>query len=241
MCGRFVLKTDLARLLDTFRASVLEPHEFRPRYNIAPSQEIPVVVSVATGDRSVQWMKWGLIPSWSGDKSMASSLINARAETAAEKPSFRAPFRSRRCIVPATGFYEWKSGGGKRKVPHLIEVDGQPLFAMAGLWDRWEVRDLSGNKSGEIIETFSILTVDAIPELQWLHHRMPRIVSGAELEQWLDPASDPAELTEWIARPPEVRIRHRAVTRDVNSPQNDSPELLDTPPETDLFGNWIED
>jgi putative SOS response-associated peptidase YedK len=190
----------------------------------------------------MQWMKWGLIPSWAGDSTMASSLINARAETVAEKPSFRTPFRNRRCVIPATGFYEWKSGGGKRKVPHLIEVDDQPLFAMAGLWDRWQVRDRSGKKSGEILETFSIITVDAIPELQWLHHRMPRIVSGLELEQWLDPASDPAGLTNWIANSPsEIRIRHRAVTRDVNSPQNDFPELLETPPETDLFGNWIED
>jgi len=242
MCGRFVLTTDIARILETFHAVLGEPREFHPRFNIAPTQQIPVIVSEPTGSRVLQWLRWGLIPHWARDSSMASSLINARAETAAEKPSFKTPFRNRRCVVPATGFYEWKTTGGKGKVPHYIEVEDRPLFAMAGLWDRWEVRNAEGTRTGELLETFSILTVEAIPELQWLHHRMPRILSDAELDTWLDPQADPMKLGEQIARPPEgIHLRHRAVTRDVNSPRNDYPALLETPPETDLFGNIIDD
>ena len=239
MCGRFVLKADLARILEGFGAVLREPQEFVPRYNIAPTQQVPVVVPAAEGARELRWLRWGLVPSWSKDATHASSLINARAETAAEKPSFRGPFRNRRCVVPANGFYEWKkSPRGKGKTPHFIEVEGQPLFAMAGLWDSWEVRDDTGKKTGELLDTFTILTVDATEDVQAIHDRMPRILSCPELDSWLDPHSDPAKLAGWIAQPPgRLHLHHRPVTREVNSPRNDSPALLETPPETDLFGN----
>ena len=144
-----------------------------------------------------------------------------------------------RSAVPASGFYEWKkSPRGKGKTPHYIEVEGQPLFAMAGLWDSWEIRNESGKKTGELLETFTILTVDASHDIRPIHDRMPRILSSTELNTWLDPGADPAKLAGWIAHPPgRLHLIHRPVTREVNSPRNDSPALLETPPETDLFGN----
>lgn len=241
MCGRFILTVDLARILESFDAHFNERRDFAPRYNIAPTQEIPVIVSDSTSLRSLQWMRWGLIPSWSKPPAKGTGLTNARAESAAEKPSFRSPFRERRCIIPASGFYEWQKIG-KGKIPHLIEVVDQPVFAMAGLWDQWRVRDLAGSLTGEILETCTILTVEAVHELQWLHHRMPRILSPHEIEKWLNPATDPKALEQWIqATPSQLQIRFRALSRKVNSSEQDSPDLIQNPPEIDLFGNWVVD
>jgi len=226
MCGRFVLNADTQRILKEFDALLLEPYEFSPRFNIAPTQIVPVIISDENGHRILRGMRWGLIPSWAKDDSLASRLINARSETIAEKPSFRSAFRSRRCLVPATGFYEWKSEN-KVKTPVLIEVAKRPLFSMAGLWESWEARDESGAKTGEIIDTFTILTTDANQELKSVHDRMPRILDRKQEKLWIDPYSDSAKLLEWTTVPyTERSFELRPVSRRVNSPQNEGAELI---------------
>ncbi len=226
MCGRFVLDADLSRILDGFDAILANPHSFTHRYNIAPSQDVPVIVVDERRQRRLHWMRWGLVPSWAKDPSIGHRMINARAETVSEKPSFRGPFRSQRCVVPATAFYEWQTDG-KIRTPKMIALSGRELFGMAGLWSTWKVRDSKSGSTGELLETFTILTVDAVPEIRAIHDRMPRILSASELEQWLDPTADPDPLSHWVAQPPkDLHFQIHTVSRDVNSPKNDFRELI---------------
>jgi putative SOS response-associated peptidase YedK len=232
MCGRFHLATppeDVATLFGLSRV----PH-YEPRYNIAPTQVVGVV---REGHKGREWapMQWGLVPSWAKDASMGAKMINARSETAAEKPAFRSAFKRRRCLVPASGFYEWQKLDDKAKQPMAIQVLKADTFAMAGLWEHWEGDD------GEL-ETFTILTCAANKKLAPIHDRMPVILGPNEWDAWLDPdvgerPEDRQSLTAMLDPFPASRMKAFPISRRVNSPANDDPSILDPvdAPPTNLF------
>ena len=214
-------------LAEFFELPALPPLE--PRYNVAPSQNVLVVRRLPdTMPREGVLLRWGLIPSWAKDPTIGSRLINARAETAADKPAFRHAFRERRCIVPAGGFYEWqRRGAGKQ--PYLIRLREGKLFGLAGLWESWTAPE------GTEIQTFTILTTAANDLVRQLHDRMPVILDKKDYGLWLDPAvRDPARLTP-LLRPYSAELLAAVpVSPLVNDPRHDGPEcaapLLDPPP-----------
>jgi putative SOS response-associated peptidase YedK len=220
MCGRFVRKTSVAELAQQFLFPEAAPQP--PRYNIAPTQ---VVAAVRAADgslkRELAWLRWGLIPFWADDPKIGNRLINARAETAADKPSFRSSFRQRRCLVLADGFYEWQKTDGKKQ-PHYFHMKDDKPFAFAGLWDHWE-----GKEDGEVIESCTILTTDANELLRAYHDRMPVILDPAGYDRWLDPATQKPELVQPLLQPYSAEaMAAYPVGLLVNSPRNDSPECL---------------
>ena len=198
--------------------------DFPPRYNIAPSQPVPIVIRDG-GQRRFMLVRWGLVPSWA--KEMPQSLlINARAETIAEKPSFRGAFRHRRALMPADGFYEWKAGGrenGKTgpKQPYFIRRrDGAP-FAMAALWENW--MDAHGSE----LDTCAIVTTEANETLAPFHHRMPVILDEKDWTLWLDPAATEKELRALLRPAPDDLLEAIPVSTRINSPANDDPSLIE--------------
>lgn len=199
-------------LVRQFRLDVAEP--LRPRYNIAPTQDVPVVRTTPDGQRELVMMRWGLVPSWADDPAIGNRMINARGETVAEKPSFRAALKKRRCLVVADGYFEWKKTG-KAKQPYLFHFDDDRPFALAGLWERW-------SKGGEPLETCTIITTDASPLAATAHDRMPVILDGAALDMWLDPEVDDSAALAGFLRPFEhdAMIATPVSTR-VNSPANE--------------------
>ncbi len=216
MCGRYSLTVDQEALTAALEVEVLFRHE--PRYNIAPTQTVPVVVR-EEGSRLQKGFRWGLVPGWADDPSIGNRMINARGETAAEKPSFRVPFRRRRCLVPADGFYEWKKEDGG-KVPFWIHREGGGILTFAGLWDRWEGED------GHALETFTIVTTEANELLRPIHRRMPVILSAGGAQRWLDPAAGRSELQALLARAPSEVLDVREVSTHVNSPSHDDPGCI---------------
>ena len=184
MCSRYsqTLPPDAMRCLFGYRNRV----DLRPRENIAPSEPIPVVRQTGRQGRELVAMRWGLIPSWVKDPNEFSMLINARSETALEKPSFRAAMRHRRCLIPADGFYEWTGPKGKRRPFHVARADGGPI-AFAGLWEHWQ------GAGGEEMESVTILTTSANADLEPLHHRMPVLLDPDDFDAWLDCERIPAE------------------------------------------------
>ena len=183
MCGRFSQTRSGKEVADVFQLS--EVPELTPQHNIAPSQTISVVTrSRQTGDRIHHSKKWGLIPSWSKEPNIGYKLFNARAETVAEKPSFRSAFQRRRCLIVTDGFYEWhKQAGDRSKQPYLFELTSRSLFAFAGLWERWK-----HPKTGEITYSCTILTTQANTTVAPIHHRMPVILPTDTYDEWLDPS-----------------------------------------------------
>ena len=179
MCGRFALFASGEEVAERFQLVVLPL--FEPRYNIAPTQSVAAVRSGDEG-RSMSFLRWGLIPSWSADPKIAYKLINARSETVAEKPSFRSAFKTRRCLIPSSAFYEWQKTG-KSKQPYCIRPRDGGLFSFAGLWEHWN------DPQGEVIESCSVLTTAANELMQPIHDRMPVILDSASEEAWLDPRS----------------------------------------------------
>jgi len=180
MCGRFTLFEPDKVIAKEFGVSAFAPRS--PRYNIAPSQPITAVRATLTGSgREIALLRWGLIPSWSKDPAIGNRLINARAETARGKPSFRNAFRRHRCLIPANGFYEWQRQE-RGKQPYFVRMRNERLFAFAGLWDRWESPDEG------VIETCTILTTAANTVLAPIHDRMPVILPQGDYDRWLDPA-----------------------------------------------------
>jgi putative SOS response-associated peptidase YedK len=200
----------------------LEPQfELSPRYNIAPSQPVPIVRRSRRGAREWATVRWGLIPSWAKDAKIGNRLINARAETAADKPSFRSAFKHRRCLLPADGFFEWaRTPAGK--VPHHIRFTDRRPFAFAGLWERWSAPD------GEPVETCTILTTVPNEVLEPLHDRMPVIVAPARYADWLAEGPLGPDAAETILLPhPADGMEAVAVSGLVNSPKNDGPRCLE--------------
>lgn len=217
MCGRYILTVSgevLARLF-----GLDEVPELVPRYNIAPTQRVPVVRAVG-GRRRLDSLRWGLVPHWAAEPSVGHRLVNARAETAATKPSFRSAFRSRRCLVPANGFYEWQATPSGKQ-PWLIRLSGGRPFAMAGLWERWSGGD------GDL-ETFTILTTSPNEVVAPLHGRMPVILPPEAWERWLDPEYRAPEALQALLGPfPAAEMEAHPVSRLVNDPANDSPACLE--------------
>ena len=229
MCGRYSLTTApeaLRRLFDFDVTPNLEP-----RYNIAPTQSAPVVRPAADGTgRELAMLRWGLIPSWAKDASIGNKMINARAETVAEKPSFRSAFRHRRCLVPADGFYEWRREGEIRQ-PFRIGMKGGAPFAFAGLWEHWQSPD------GSELETAAILTTNANLALKSIHDRMPVILPPEAYEPWLAPGADHREVANLLCPfPPELILAH-PVSTYVNSPRNTGPQCLEAVPPPEAPGS----
>ena len=218
MCGRFALVTEKKILEMLYQLEIRD--DFIPRYNIAPSQSISALrISPEHGKRELTDLKWGLVPFWAKDASIGSRMINARSETAAEKPSFRDAFKKRRLLIPASGFFEWKKEGGAKQPYYIYQKNGQP-FSLAGLWERWE-------KGEEPLESCTILTTGPNTLIASLHDRMPVIISPRDFEKWLDPQTGSAELLHLLkSYPPEEMAAH-PVSPAVNKPTNNSPELIE--------------
>jgi len=221
MCGRFTQHHDTDAIVDRFgvQSVLFEPE---PRYNIAPTQPVPVVVTeVSSRERILDAFRWGLVPSWAKDPSVGNRMINARAETVAEKPAFRSALTRRRCILPADGFYEWDKAGGTRQPYHFHRKDGA-LFGFAGLWEEWRAPD------GSPLRTCTLLTTSANETVGRIHDRMPVILRSAEDEsKWLDPeVRRPADLLPLLAPYLDVAMEAVAVSRRVNTPTNDAADLI---------------
>ncbi len=219
MCGRFTLTLDGPQLQAAF-PQFRVPAALRPRYNIAPTQ--PVAVVPNDGSRAVTFFVWGLIPSWAKDPRIGSRLINARAETAAQKPAFRAAFRRRRCLVLADGFYEWpRRRGGSPRLPWRFTLrTGQP-FALAGLWERWQSPD------GSEIRSCTILTTAANELVATVHERMPVILPPAAYDLWLTAGEVPPTRLQPLLRPyPAEAMQGYPVSTRVNNPRVDDPACI---------------
>ena len=218
MCGRFTLAADPDELATLFDLEAVP--ELPPRYNIAPTQPVAAVrLHPYTNQREFTFLNWGLIPSWAKDIKMGSRMINARSETVAEKPSFRAAFKRRRCLIPASGFYEWQKLDG-RKQPHFIALQDVRPFAIAGLWEHWEGGD------GSVIESCTLLTTTPNALMEPLHNRMPVILHPQDYEDWLQPATDPGMLMHLLRPYPAEAMIAYPVSTVVNSPANDSPACI---------------
>jgi len=223
MCSRYFLDADGNVIAFTFR--VPADDRIRKRFNIAPSQEAPVIRGAKEGGaRELAMLRWGLVPFWAKDPSMGSRTINARGETAMEKPAFREAFRSRRCAIPASGFYEW-TGDARHRVPHAITVEGRPLIAFAGLWERWK------DAEGEPLETFTILTTAANRFVTPMHDRMPAILADGDIDAWL--RGSPEDACKLIRPYPGEAMRERIVSRAINNPRNESTRMPEA--EADLL------
>jgi putative SOS response-associated peptidase YedK len=218
MCGRYTLYGPQSRHREHFGTA--EDFDLAPRYNIAPSQSVPVVRQSSDGLRHFVIARWGLMPSWVKDPAELSHPINAKAETAAIKPMFRHAYRKSRVLVPADGFYEWKVIEGKKQ-PYLIRMRDESPFGMAGLLEHWQ------GPEGEVL-TFAVLTTEPNTLMADIHNRMPVIVKPEDYGRWLDPGlSDVAELQKLVGPYPERFMDAYPVNRRVNSPANDGPELIE--------------
>jgi putative SOS response-associated peptidase YedK len=220
MCGRFTLIADGEAIAGLFQLE--DVPQLAPRYNIAPSQPIAAVrVAPDSGRRELTHFSWGLIPGWAKDPSLGARMINARAETAAEKPSFRAAFKYRRCLVPADSFYEWQKLNGAKQPVRVQLKDGRP-FAIAGLWERWQSPD------GSEIESCTLLTTEPNELLTSVHNRMPVILPADAFDLWLDPgAQHPGEVQPLLRPYPADEMSFYPVSPYVNSPFNDDPLCIE--------------
>lgn len=220
MCGRFTQTASPQVIAQQFAVST--PPLFTARYNIAPSQPIAAIrVEPDTATRSLVMLRWGLIPSWAKDTKIGNQCINAKAETVAEKPSFRSAFKKRRCLIVATGFYEWQVQG-RTKQPMWIGLRSKLPFAFAGLWEHWQLTD------GEPLETCTIITTEPNELMASIHNRMPVILAPTAYEQWLDPAFQQIEPLKALLRPysDEDLIAHPVSTL-VNNPRHDVQQCLE--------------
>ena len=218
MCGRFAFFSPREAVSQLFGVDF--PLALEPRYNITPSSFVVGLRATAEGGIEPAVLKWGLIPSWAKDPSIGNRMINARAETAHEKPSFRAAFRRRRCVILADGFFEWQQAADGKQ-PYYITRESSEPFAMAGLWEHWQASD------GSEVQTCTILTTAANELLSSLHHRMPVLVAPDRVPDWVGPEADQRSVAlEFLANPDNDDLSFRPVSRAVNSPRNDGPELI---------------
>jgi putative SOS response-associated peptidase YedK len=218
MCGRYSLHAhpDVVALM----FGLTEKPEYEPQYNIAPSTKILIVRQEPTGQRVSDRYRWGLIPSWAKDPAIGNKLANARGETVAEKPSFRAAFKRWRCLVPASGFYEWKAVAG-RKQPYYIRPKGDDLFALAGITELWQSPDGP-------LHTVCLVTTEPNELMREIHDRMPVIVPREDFGQWLDPANqDTVKLKGLIRSYPARRMEAYPVSKAVSNARNEGPKLIE--------------
>ncbi len=214
MCSRYFLDADGNIIAYTFQVPVHE--RIRKRFNIAPTQEAPVVRVGGDGAREVAVLRWGLVPFWAKDIKVGTKMINARSEGIEAKPAFRDAVRQRRCIVPATGFFEWQGAPGAKQ-PYAITLPGHPLIAFAGLWERWKPAE------GDAVETFTIITTEANGTIAKIHDRMPVILQMDAIDTWLTAPPDDARA---LLKPYEGSLDLRAVGKYVSSVRNEGPECL---------------
>lgn len=218
MCGRYRLSSTEEEVAEFFEAEPTE--ELYPRYNIAPSQPVPVIRQVGPR-RAISMVRWGLVPFWARNTSIGSRLINGRSETILDRPSFRSSFAERRCLVPADGFYAWKKGGKVKQAFHFGMADGS-LFAFAGLWDRWS------SPEGTVLESCTILTTTPNTLLQDVHDRMPVILHRDHHHTWLTtPAAEEQRLSELLVPFKSELMARYEVSSLVNNPRNDTPACVE--------------
>ena len=236
MCGRFTLKNSSEAIAEVFHLAKVPVME--PRYNIAPTQLVPTVLCMSQASaeqssmdddpvraalhyRQLQMLRWGLIPSWAKDRTIGARMINARAETVSEKPSFRTAFRHRRCLVVADGFYEWQRQEKKKQPFYFRLQDGQP-FAFAGLWERWQSPEGT-------VESCTIITTAANELMHPIHDRMPVILDTKDYDLWLDPTVQKPETLQQLLQPycSEAMTTY-PVSTQVNNPANNSPEFINS-------------
>ena len=216
MCGRYTLSTPAGRLAEEFQLD--STVEIPPSYNVAPTQQVAAVLE-DEGGRRLEMLRWGLVPSWADDPDIGARMINARSETAPEKPSFRRAFRGRRCLIAADGFYEWKREEGGKQPYYFRMQDGRP-FAFAGLWESWD-------KGGGELLTCTILTTRPNSVLEGIHDRMPVILPHDAYNAWLDPDADREELGELMIPYPGDDLETYPVSRFVNSPRNNDERCIE--------------
>lgn len=220
MCGRFVLD-EIEAVFPRFgivnSENIVGNKE--PRYNIAPSHYVYVIYRNAKQENKLEMMKWGLVPFWAKGPNIGSRIINARVETLTTKPSFRQILQTKRCLVPCSGFYEWKNVD-KRKVPYYIELKNNKIFSFAGLYDIW--RDNEGNE----LQTFAIITTQANNTLKPIHNRMPVILHEEFEDRWLNTKiQDTESITRMLKPYPDDNLTAYTVSNEVNNPKNDNPQL----------------
>ncbi len=219
MCGRYALTIDPGDLQAAFPEFTF-PRQGAPRFNIAPSQ--PILALPNDGTNQADFFVWGLIPSWAKDPSIGNRMINARAETLSEKPTFRSAYKYHRCLIFANGFFEWQAQPGKKsKVPHFIRLKSGAPFAFAGLWDHWQ------SPEGSEVKSATIITTEPNEIMATLHNRMPVILSSNTYAQWLDPAPQSANRLQNLLVPfPSEEMEAYQVSTLVNSPGNDQAECI---------------
>jgi len=214
MCGRFAFYSPSEATAALFGAS--GSLDIKPRYNIAPTQDIAAICLGKDGSRTLTSLRWGLVPSWAKDPSIGNRMINARAETVAEKPSFRAAYRKRRCLVLADGFYEWHTESSG-KTPYFISLGNGSPFAFAGLWEHWQNKD-----SDETLYSATLITTAANKFMSALHHRMPIVLDPARADAWLAGGDDTVQNVAQYA----PTLRAWPVGRNVNNPRNEGVNLI---------------
>jgi putative SOS response-associated peptidase YedK len=218
MCGRFTLRTGSAALAEQFQLADIP--DLPPRYNIAPTQEV-AVIRHTNGSNTAALLRWGLVPFWARDTAIGAKMINARAETVAEKPAFRAAFQSRRCLIMADGFYEWQAmGSGRRKQPIYLHMRDQCPFAFAGLWETWQGQDGT-------LQSCTILTTEPNDLVQPIHNRMPVILRPTDYALWLDPdVREPEPLQACLQPYPSDALTAYPVSPYVNNVHHDDPQCV---------------
>jgi putative SOS response-associated peptidase YedK len=228
MCGRYSLSKSKIELEERFQAELVA--EFKPRYNIAPTQLLPVITS--DSPKGFSFFYWGITPDFGQNKPVAQKLINAKAETVNEKISFKASFQKRRCLIPADGFYEWKKLGKKTKIPYRFTLRDEDMFAFAGIWEEYET------VTGETQHTFLILTTTPNEVVSEVHDRMPVIISRDQEKKWLDKYSSEEDLLKMAHPYPGDQMISYTVSPMVNSVQNDTPGIMRRTSPMDQFGNY---
>jgi putative SOS response-associated peptidase YedK len=220
MCGRFVGCRKLGDYKDKFRIELFEVDP-KPNYNVAPTQMIPAVIR-RDGRNVLREFKWGLVPFWADDPSIGNRMINARSETVGSKPSFRAAFKKRRCLIPADGFYEWKGKKAPKQPMYITTPEDEP-FGFAGLWEVWDNK----GKAEEPLYTCTILTTDASDAIRDIHHRMPVILKPEAYQDWIGEATPGKALKEILKDKVQKNFTFRPVSKAVNKVENNSPDLIE--------------
>jgi putative SOS response-associated peptidase YedK len=219
VCGRYAFFSPAEAVRRTFALDAVP--ELEPRYNIAPTQDVPAVRAGPEGRREFAMLHWGLVPKWAKERAIGNRMINARAETLAEKPSFRDAFRKRRCLVLADGWYEWQVAAGGKQPWFVRREDARPL-AFAGLWERWK-----DPANGALLESCTIVTTDAAASIRRIHDRMPVLLAEGDWDRWLDTAfADTALLSELLVPFGAAPLEAWPVSRQVNAPKHQGPELI---------------
>ncbi|MBD9356799.1 SOS response-associated peptidase [Methylomonas albis] len=217
MCGRYALATTAEEMIEHFK--LMREVKFKPSYNIAPGRKILNIVELEDGSLKPVNLHWGLVPSWAKDTKNSGHLINARAETVKEKPSFRSAFKHRRCLIPATGFYEWQNRETGKQAYHIHRPNSR-LFAFAGLWEHWD-------RGGETLYSCTVITTGAIGLMQPIHERMPVILAPVSYQSWLDKTADPDAAFALLANNSYEDMKATPVSDWVNKPGNDGERCVE--------------